>query len=138
MQNYTLREQPGLNYPPLSKTSVATKGDLVTNWQGEAYMKAIYWSGASALALVAVPVSAQTAPETTPAAASARADANSDGSTPSDGGLAEIVVTAQRRAENLQKVPIVITAFLNCGKRSMSGCTIIRRAAKLIYLLLNI
>ena len=73
-------------------------------------MKAIYWSGASALALVAVPVSAQTTPESPPAAASARADANSDGSTPTDGGLAEIVVTAQKRAENLQKVPIVITA----------------------------
>jgi iron complex outermembrane receptor protein len=37
--------------------------------------------------------------------------ASASATPPSNGGLQEIVVTAQRRAENLQKVPIAITAI---------------------------
>ncbi|WCT73507.1 TonB-dependent receptor [Sphingomonas naphthae] len=57
----------------------------------------IHLLGGTAL-LGAMPVLAQTAPPATPAAPAAQA------------GLDEIVVTAQRRAENLQKVPIAVTA----------------------------
>src|SRR5579864_4001807 len=53
-----------------------------------------------ALLLVGVaPVLAQEQASTTAAA------------TPEAGGLAEIVVTAERRAENIQNVPIAVTAF---------------------------
>ncbi len=57
-----------------------------------------YWLGATALTLLAVSAAAQTA---TPPVAAAAVD---------DTSLDEIVVTAQKRSENLQKVPIVITA----------------------------
>ena len=52
-------------------------------------------------AIVATPVWAQTAPQTTPQAAAEGADSS----------MAEIVVTARRRSENIEKVPIAITAI---------------------------
>ena len=56
----------------------------------------------SASLLAALPALAQSAPATAPGA-----------NTSTTGGLEEIVVTAQKRSENLQKVPIAITAFTN-------------------------
>ncbi|WP_068073588.1 TonB-dependent receptor [Novosphingobium lentum] len=55
-------------------------------------------AGVAAVSLTAQTASAQTAPDQ---AAQAK----------DDGGIAEIVVTAQKRAENIQNVPISITAF---------------------------
>lgn len=60
--------------------------------------------GLAAGAIWAVPVHAQTA-ETTP-------DETAGGEPRAQGGLAEIVVTAQKRAENVQDVPIAITALV--------------------------
>jgi iron complex outermembrane recepter protein len=57
-------------------------------------------AGVALCALTASPVFAQTA--AAPAAENETADT---------GGIAEIVVTAQKRSENIQKVPISITAF---------------------------
>ncbi|WP_174279612.1 TonB-dependent receptor [Sphingomonas bacterium] len=80
----------------------------------------------SALALTAAPVFAQDAasappasPATVPAQTSPGAEASTQGSqngadTPADGnqgGIQDIVVTAQRQAETLQQVPIAVTAF---------------------------
>ena len=39
------------------------------------------------------------------------ADASASASAPSDGGIADIVVTARKRAESAQSVPVAITAF---------------------------
>jgi iron complex outermembrane receptor protein len=52
-------------------------------------------------AIAATPVWAQGAPQTAPQAAAAA----------SDSSIGEIVVTARRRAENIEKVPIAITAI---------------------------
>ena len=63
--------------------------------------------GVSLLALIAAPVAAQTvpnAPDTTGVAAA-------PGPGTSGGQIEEITVTAQKRSENLQRVPIAITAF---------------------------
>lgn len=51
--------------------------------------------------------------ESTDAQTSSSAASNEDNSTtqPSEGGLQEIIVTAQRRVENIQKTPISITAL---------------------------
>jgi len=58
-------------------------------------------ASASALAMAcSLPAAAQTAP----------APAN-EAQAKDDGGIAQIVVTAQKRAENVQRVPISITAF---------------------------
>jgi len=55
--------------------------------------------GGTLLLVGAAPVLAQEQASTTAATAS------------ESGGLAEIVVTAERRAENIQHVPIAVTAF---------------------------
>ena len=62
--------------------------------------------------IAAIPAQAQNAPGSAPAPAGV-AGATAAAATPSasdDGGLAEIVVTAQKRAQNLQQVGIAITA----------------------------
>lgn len=65
-----------------------------------------------ALAVGAVPAAAQSGDESAPAtqseapATDAPADAASDAS-----GLGEIIVTAQRRSENLQRVPVTVSAI---------------------------
>lgn len=70
-------------------------------------------AGVSMLALV-VPAAAQdAAPATTPPAAPAPAVAAAN-----DDGIADIIVSAQRRAERLQDVPIAITAFTQEQLRS--------------------
>ncbi len=69
---------------------------------------------ASTLAMAAqAPAWAQTAPD--PAAAGATQVADAGGST----GIADIVVTAQKRSENLQKAPVAITA--------LSGDTLVQK-----------
>ena len=70
---------------------------------------------ASALALAAsmaapAALHAQTAPAQGEDVPASSTDAGPQAPS-SDGGLAEIVVTAQRRAENLQRVPIAVTAI---------------------------
>ena len=66
-------------------------------------MRVTLLTAASLLALTAVPVSAQTGEPTTGTQAQ-RSAADSDGD-------ATIVVTARRVEENLQDVPVSITAF---------------------------
>src|SRR5689334_15938650 len=56
---------------------------------------------------LATPVAAQTA-DTTPAATNSEQGAAVSAATPPSEGLAEIVVTAQRVAENSQKAPVAI------------------------------
>jgi iron complex outermembrane receptor protein len=56
--------------------------------------RAAFWAGASSLTIAAMPAAAQTA--ATPAAAD---------------GLTDIIVTARKVAENLQNVPVSVTAF---------------------------
>lgn len=63
--------------------------------------KAILLAGAALIATFATPAQARQA--------AAPADTAATVPTP-DEGLADIVVTAQRRSENLQKVPVVVTA----------------------------
>jgi iron complex outermembrane recepter protein len=58
-------------------------------------------AGVALCALIASPALAQAAPQTSEAA--------------DDGGIAEIVVTAQKRSENIQNVPISITAFTSAS-----------------------
>ncbi|WP_380871421.1 TonB-dependent receptor [Sphingomonas sp. DBB INV C78] len=60
-------------------------------------MKFTYLAAVSALALTAAPAHAQ--------------DAADQGATDAAGGLEDIVVTAQRREENLQNVPVAVTAL---------------------------
>lgn len=88
----------------------------------------LFLQGTSAIALVlAAPAHAQAAPPPSPVAPPVgtegtaqsasqasvvpppAAAVNTEGTTPED-GLQEIVVTAQKRAENLQRVPIAVTA----------------------------
>lgn len=79
-----------------------------------------FWLGtcaAAAIALHAVPAAAQRAGPTTPHASATElspaqtpSPAAATGLGPGDQTVGDIVVTAQRRSENLQKVPIVITA----------------------------
>ena len=64
--------------------------------------------GASAAALLATPAVAQTTPADAPQTAAAD-NAPDPSATPEDSG--DIVVTARRRAETLQSVPIAVTAF---------------------------
>ena len=64
--------------------------------------------GASAAALLATPAVAQTTPADAPQTAAAD-NAPDTSATPEDSG--DIVVTARRRAETLQSVPIAVTAF---------------------------
>ncbi|MGN6818769.1 MAG: TonB-dependent receptor [Sphingomonas sp.] len=61
---------------------------------------------AASSSLIPAAAFAQTAPGTEPADASA-----SPAATDSSDGLKDIVVTARRRAENLQDVPLAVTAF---------------------------
>ena len=69
-------------------------------------MKAyLIFSSASALA-ISLSATAAVAQTSTNAAALASAEESSD-----QGGIEEIVVTAQKRAENVQDVPIAISAF---------------------------
>lgn len=77
-------------------------------------MKSRYFVGAALVAMLAAGTSAQA--QTTPAAAISAPVTASDAATQSDqpaepqqGG--DIVVTAQRRSESLQKVPIAISAI---------------------------
>ena len=72
--------------------------------------------GASLLAIAAVPTAvraqaaqATDAAQTAPQPQTARSPTVAQGQ--GGGGIEEIVVTAQKRSENLQKVPIAITAF---------------------------
>lgn len=72
-------------------------------------MKATFLIGSAIATLtIAMPAFAQTQPQTPEAAASA----------PKDSGLTDIVVTAQRRAENLQKAAIAISAVSGDALRS--------------------
>lgn len=64
--------------------------------------KTFLLGGAAMLAMTGSPVWAQAAADAAPQGAGADA--------PQAGGLDDIVVTAQRRSENLQKVPVVVTA----------------------------
>ena len=64
-------------------------------------MRQALLSGAALVAVIAAPAGAQEAPGGDPTTAQNDADA----------GIADIVVTAQRRAQNLQDVPISVTAF---------------------------
>ncbi|TPG16409.1 TonB-dependent receptor [Sphingomonas koreensis] len=68
---------------------------------------------ASAIALLAIPGAAfaQDAPAATPPPAQAGTPDATPRSAPDQGGIQEIVVTARKRSENLQRVPIAITAF---------------------------
>src|SRR5882757_9247995 len=65
-------------------------------------LKGTFISLAALATAIASHAAAQTAPPAQPAPAAAQAD---------DGGIPEIVVTAQKRAENVQDVPIAISAF---------------------------
>ena len=65
--------------------------------------KAAFLIAGSIFALAAVPAGAQDAPATPDAAAAEE--------TASEGGLGEIIVTAQKRSQNLQDVPAAISAF---------------------------
>ena len=73
-------------------------------------------AGSSALALLAIPASALAQATPTAAPDTAQSDAQASQAGPSQpvteqGSLQDIVVTARKRSENLQKVPIAITAF---------------------------
>jgi len=59
--------------------------------------RSIFLAGLSLCALAAAPAGAQTAGEAAPV-------------TPASTGVADIIVTAQKRAENLQSVPIAVSA----------------------------
>ncbi|RTL16812.1 MAG: TonB-dependent receptor, partial [Sphingomonadaceae bacterium] len=65
--------------------------------------------GASAAALLATPAMAQTAPADAPQSAAAETAPDTSATPPQDNG--DIVVTARRRSETLQSVPIAVTAF---------------------------
>ncbi|ANC86907.1 TonB-dependent receptor [Sphingomonas sp. NIC1] len=65
--------------------------------------------GASAAALLATPAMAQTAPADAPQSAAAETSPDTSATPPQDNG--DIVVTARRRSETLQSVPIAVTAF---------------------------
>ncbi len=70
----------------------------------------------SVLAVAAATLAPAYAQEATPAAAGTAATpdpAPSAEETSQSGGIQDIVVTAQRRSENVQKVPIAISAFTN-------------------------
>ena len=54
--------------------------------------------------------SSSSLPEVRPSPAPVTAEQSAEASSQSEGGLADIVVTAQRRSENLQNVPIAVTA----------------------------
>lgn len=64
----------------------------------------------AALAGLAQPAFAQTAPAPAPPPAPADATPQTSGNV-DDGGIAEIVVTAQKRSQNLQNVPIAVSAI---------------------------
>ncbi|PVE51736.1 TonB-dependent receptor [Arthrobacter sp. TPD3018] len=65
--------------------------------------------GASAAALLATPAMAQTAPADASQSAAAETAPDTSATPPQDNG--DIVVTARRRSETLQSVPIAVTAF---------------------------
>ena len=75
-------------------------------------MKSILMGGAALLALSLPGLAvAQQATPSDPVGTPEQSTPAADGSTPADqGGLADIVVTAQKRAENVQDIPIAITA----------------------------
>ena len=81
-------------------------------------MKALYLTGAATLALLAAtPTYAQTAPEPAPQAEPAA---------PEDAAPGDIIVTAQKRSERLQDVPVAVTvvsgdALATQGKTSLEG-----------------
>ena len=74
--------------------------------------------GASASALLATPAIAQTAPTEAPQSAAAESAPDTSATPPEENG--DIVVTARRRAETLQSVPIAVTAF-NADKLDKIG-----------------
>ena len=59
----------------------------------------------------AAPADTVNTPTATPVAAAAAAAAQQAAAQPADNGLGQIVVTARRRAENLQDVPLAVTAY---------------------------
>lgn len=65
----------------------------------------------SAVALATNPAIAQTAPATSPAATPATPTSSDGQASDQSDGLKDIVVTAQRRQDNLQRTPIAITAL---------------------------
>ncbi|QQV77464.1 TonB-dependent receptor [Sphingomonas aliaeris] len=82
-------------------------------------MKALYLSGAALFALVASPAVAQVAPATAPADTAATPAAE-------DAAPGEIIVTAQKRSERLQDVPVAVSvvsgdALAAQGKVSLEG-----------------
>ena len=83
--------------------------------------------GALALAMCSAPALAQS----TPANTAASGEATSDAAAQDDTGIADIVVTAQRREENLQAVPISVSAF-NASEIAKKGLTDISRLEGLV------
>jgi len=80
-------------------------------------MKALYLSGAAVFALIASPAIAQVAPATAPVDAAPAAEEAAPG---------EIIVTAQKRSERLQDVPVAVSvvsgdALAAQGKVSLEG-----------------
>jgi iron complex outermembrane receptor protein len=70
------------------------------------------WCASTAIGLaIAGPTSAQTAPAGAPAAADQTAPADPRAETGQTGPIGDIVVTARRRAESLQRTPVTVTAF---------------------------
>ena len=86
--------------------------------------------GALALAMCSTPTFAQTVPAAS-APATTTATASTDPEAEPASGIADIVVTAQRREENLQTVPISVSAF-NSAEIAKKGLTDISRLEGLV------
>ncbi len=85
------------------------------------YRAHLYASACFGLAVIAPPVLAQATSPTSSPETSAPAAAPSP---PTTTGLQEIIVTAQKRAENLQKVPISVTAVTGAAVSQLHAVTL--------------
>ncbi len=74
-------------------------------------MLVVFAAGTSSLPSMALAQEAPVANEAAAATAGSQEETSQEASTPADEGLNDIVVTARRRSERLQDVPIAVTAF---------------------------